>query len=220
MIRIVIGSYFMAISLGLVQGLDQRAIFAPLLGLEMGDLIGTTLLFAITMAFMLGLYLGVTSVMLALFVLVSSIMQNFTPFNAQNIPAFWHDLTLICGILLSYFSLKTTVRRRTSFVGRRYVSRVVTDAKSITPRRVSPPTRVKAKSPPAHRPKMLLSASMPREKHAKPAPAPQGFLFERTGSEMSQRPKRAQPLQNAANMAKTPSEKPSGEDVVNIFAEI
>ncbi len=144
LIRLIIGSYFMAISLGLVQGVDHRAIFAPIFGLQTGDLIGTTVLFAISAAFMSGLYLRTTSLMLALFVLTSSLIETFMPFQPQNISAFWRDLTLMCGVLLSYYSLKPADMQRASLVGRRYISRVVKTSEQVTPRRVTPSVAGKA----------------------------------------------------------------------------
>lgn len=214
MIRIIIGSYFMALSLGLIQGVDQRAIFAPLFGQEMGDLLGTTILFAITMAFMTGLYLGATSIMLTIFVMASSIVENFAPFAPQNISAIWRDLALVCGGLLSYFSLKTTDMHPTSLIARRYVSRVVKDAKAITPRRVSPPAKGPRKSPPAHASDPVGPASTPKEKSAKTGPETQPFLFQRPRPELSQASNGKRRPAKAANAAETPN-----EDVVNIFAE-
>jgi len=144
LIRLIIGSYFMAISLGLVQGVDHRAIFAPIFGLQTGDLVGTTVLFAISAAFMSGLYLRTTSLMLALFVLTSSLIETFMPFQPQNISAFWRDLTLMCGVLLSFYSLKPADIQRASLVGRRYISRVVKTSEQVTPRRVTPSVAGKA----------------------------------------------------------------------------
>ena len=138
LIRLIIGSYFMGISLGLVQGVDHRAIFAPIVGLQTGDLIGTTALFAISTAFMSGLFLRTTSLMLALFVLTSSLVETFLPFQPRNISAFWRDLALICGVLLSFYSLKPADMQRASLVGRRYISSVIKTSEHVTPRRVSP----------------------------------------------------------------------------------
>lgn len=214
MIRIVIGSYFMAISLGLIQGVDQRAIFAPLFGQEMGDLLGTTVLFAITMAFMSGLHLGVTSIMLAMFVMASSIMQNFVPFAPQNISAFWRDLTLVCGGLLSYFSLKPKSVRPASLIARRYVSRVVKDAESISPRRVSLPAKAHRKSPPARTTAPVLSAAPSPAKGTKATRSTQCPPVPSPRPEISQAPNGKRQPTTAANAAKMPN-----EDVVNIFAE-
>src|SRR6056297_988973 len=137
----------MAISLGLVQGVDHRAIFAPTLGPQTGDLIGTTILFAISAAFMSGLYLRTTSLMLALFVLTSSLIETFIPFQPQNISAFWRDLTVTCGVLLSYYSLKPTDMQRASLVGRRYISQVVKTSEHVTPRRIRPSDASKTATP-------------------------------------------------------------------------
>lgn len=162
LIRLIIGSYFMAISLGLIQGVDHRAIFAPTLGLQVGDLIGTTTLFAISAAFMSGLYLRGTSLLLALFVLASSIIENFIPFQPQNISAFWRDLTLMCGALLSYYSLQPTDMQRASLVGRRYISGVVKTSEQVTPRRVVTSDAAKARTADQNRKRRHGTGELPQ----------------------------------------------------------
>ncbi len=54
LIRIVIGSYFMALSLGLVAGLDPAVIFAPLMSPLLADIAGSTLMFCLSACFMAG----------------------------------------------------------------------------------------------------------------------------------------------------------------------
>lgn len=191
LIRLIIGSYFMAVSLGLIHGVDHRAMFAPIVGLQTGDLIGTTALFAISAAFMSGLFLRTTSLMLALFVLASSLVENFMPFQPQNISPFWRDLTLMCGVLLSHYSLRPTDVQRASLVGRRYISRVVKTSEQVTPRRVSPSDARKTAKPEDNH--------MGRAPVSNPTPPGAGAV--RTG--------RA-PLQEA-----TVADK----DITNIFAE-
>jgi len=107
MIRIVIGSYFMALSLDFVVGVDQAALFSTFLSAEAADLVGSTILLVVSLAFMVGTQLRLSSLMLAMFVLSSSMIQNFMYFEIQNLSQFWRDLALICAVMLNYSNLKT-----------------------------------------------------------------------------------------------------------------
>ena len=136
LIRIVIGSYFMAISLGLITGISPPALFLSFTDPKTADLIGTILLFSITVCFMLGLFLRMTSLMLAIFVLSSSVVQNFVHAETALIEPFWRDLTLVCAILLSYTCLKRTELSRAALVWRRSTPRLKSN-QTVIPRRVT-----------------------------------------------------------------------------------
>lgn len=73
----------MALSLGLVAGLDPGAIFAPVLSPLLADIAGSTLMLCLSAGFMAGRLTLVTG----------------------SVSAFWRDLTLTCAVLLTYSSL-------------------------------------------------------------------------------------------------------------------
>lgn len=138
LIRIVIGSYFMAISLGLIRGVDQAAMFAHLLPEESALLAGTALLFILAVAFMSGLALRLSALMLALFVLCSSVIQNYLHFETLTVSAFWRDLTLSCAVLLCYSSLKRRELRKAGVLMRRNAWRIRRGRQAVVaPRRVT-----------------------------------------------------------------------------------
>ncbi len=224
LIRLITGSYFMAISLGLIQGVDHRAIFAPIVGLPTGDLIGTTALFALSAAFMSGLFLRTTSLMLAVFVLTSSIAENFMPFQPENISPFWRDLTLMCGILLSHYSLKASDTQPTSLVGRRYISRVVKTSEQVTPRRVPPSVARKAAKAKANRIPLQgtgdMAQPMDLADHSLRTTAPNPNMPPATPPQTGvsdSKPLNAGPKQKS----RTPSDKAAAadKDITNIFVE-
>lgn len=136
LIRIVIGSYFMAIALGLISGISPPALFLSLTDPQTADLIGTVLLFAVTAAFMLGLYLRLTSLMLAIYVFATSATQNLVLSDTMLIEPFWRDLTLGCAVLLSYTCLKRSELSRAALVWRRTSPRLRSD-QTVIPRRVT-----------------------------------------------------------------------------------
>lgn len=153
LIRIVIGSYFMAVSLGLVTGVDQTALFAPFLPFAFADIIGSTVLFVASIAFMLGVALRQTALVLALFVFCSSLTQNFLIAEFGDISAFWRDLTMVCAIILTYSNMSRRETRCADLIRRRRrmarLRRVRMPGAEVTPRRVTPPGPAKPDAPAA-----------------------------------------------------------------------
>ncbi len=171
LIRIVIGSYFAAVSLDLAHGVDQKALLLPFLPATAADVIGSTLLLLVSLVFMLGRYLRPVGLVLALFIFCSSLVQNFLLAPVENVSAFWRDVTLVCAIILTYSNMNRhdlcradLMRRRK----RRQVRKVPVFSSSVTPRRVTPDAPAKPQ-PQAHaRPTLELPAFMktPQERQA------------------------------------------------------
>ncbi|WP_306114387.1 MULTISPECIES: hypothetical protein [unclassified Roseovarius] len=156
LIRIVIGSYFAAVSLDLVVGVDQKALFLPVAPGIMADVIGSTLLLLTSVAFMSGFQLRITALVLALFVFCSSLVQNFLLAPIEDVSAFWRDVTLVCAIILNYSNMNRREMRRADLMRRRNLARarkIRVIGPDVTPRRVQPQ--------PPERPQS--------EKHARPA---------------------------------------------------
>jgi len=138
LIRIVIGSYFMAISLGLIGGVDAAALLEPLLPVPIGALAGTGLLFVLSAGFMAGVRLRLFALSLALFLLCSSIADNWADLASGIVAPFWRDLTLVAAVLLSYASLRRREVRHAALVLRRRATRMGSGGTGLVrPRRVS-----------------------------------------------------------------------------------
>jgi hypothetical protein len=142
LIRIVIGSYFMALSIDLVAGLDPAAIFAPLMPTGLADVLGGTALFFLSACFMAGVQLRLVALSLAIFVFSSSLTQNMLHVVPGSVSAFWRDLTLTCAVLLSYSSLSHAALRRASVLAHRARLRRARDTEA-NPRRITLATRGK-----------------------------------------------------------------------------
>lgn len=138
LIRIIIGSYFAGVSLDLIEGFDQSALFLPLLDAQMADLAGSTLLFFVSVIFMTGIGLRLSSLSLAILVLCSSTIENFAYFELGNISAFWRDLALICGVLLNYVSLNQREIEDAAVLGNTKTEVHISKLRYVSPRRVSP----------------------------------------------------------------------------------
>lgn len=142
LIRIVIGSYFMALSIGLVAGLDPAAIFMSLMPVLPADILGGTVMFLLSACFMAGIHLRLVALSLAIFVFSNSLTQNMLHFVPGSVSAFWRDLTLTCAVLLTYSSLSRTALRRASVLAHRARLRRARETAS-NPRRITLPARGK-----------------------------------------------------------------------------
>lgn len=127
----------MALSFGLIIGFDPRALFFAFFSGRYADLAGTITLFSLTVLFMAGLHLRIISLALALFVLCSSLAQNYLLSDYNSLSGFWRDLSLVCGVLLSYSSLRRRDLRKAAVLGRHRIARRPRYGQGIVPRRVS-----------------------------------------------------------------------------------
>lgn len=143
LIRIVIGSYFLAISMGLVKGVDAAALLDTVLPAQLAGRLGAMLLMGASLIFMSGLVLRISALFLALFVLSSSAAQHGFFLQPQDLSGFWRDIALICAVLLSYASHRPgAVRKARWFLipGKGWITRGRQHpAQNVVPRRVSAP---------------------------------------------------------------------------------
>ncbi len=100
----------------------------------LADFIGTTVLFLASVAFMMGTRLRAAALTIALFVLGSSLVENFAPVEAGSLSAFWRDLTLACAVLLSRSSLDSRGLAQADLGGTRRAQHL----RHVRPRRVTP----------------------------------------------------------------------------------
>lgn len=144
LLRIVTGTFFMAVALDLVDGLDPAILFRPLMSPGLGEAAGAIALLTLAIWFMLGTALRLAALSLALFVLASSFTANFIAAPVEDLSAFWYDLTLCCGVLLSYLTLDERRLRRASVFARPGQSRQGAGQHRVQPRRVAPDATPKA----------------------------------------------------------------------------
>lgn len=171
LIRIVIGSYFAAVALDLVSGVDQKALLLPFVPVTAADVIGSTLLLLASLAFMTGFYLRPTALFLALFIFISSLVQNFLISPVEDVSAFWRDVTLVCAIILNYSNMNRHDLRRADLVRRRKIARVrkvQVFSSDVTPRRITPEAPKKSQPQKEPRPVLQVPSFMkpPHERQA------------------------------------------------------
>jgi len=140
LLRVVTGTFFMAVALELVDGFNPAILFRPLLDPALAEAVGATALLTLAIWFMVGAALRLAALSLALFVLVSSFTANFIAAPVENLSAFWYDLTLCCGVLLSYLTLdEKRLRRASVFSLQARINRIAAQRR-VKPRRVAPGT--------------------------------------------------------------------------------
>ncbi|WP_139274527.1 hypothetical protein [Roseovarius azorensis] len=137
LIRVVTGSYFMALALDLVTGLDKAVLFAAFLDPRTADIAGSTILLCLSATFMIGYHLRLSALSLALFIFASSLAQHMVHVEPGAVSAFWRDITLICAIMLSYMTLSPHEIRSASMLGSR-ARRSALVQKPVKPRRITP----------------------------------------------------------------------------------
>ncbi|MGM0741270.1 MAG: hypothetical protein ACQEVT_06820 [Pseudomonadota bacterium] len=153
-IRIVVGTYFVAIALGLVAGVDPGALFVPVLGPATGDLAGTVTLCALSLVVMAGLGLRLSSAGLALFVIGSSAAQNLLFPAFADIQGFWRDAVLASAIMPGALALQPRASGR-SARGR------LRQGETVQPRRIArgkPSKRLAAEEAAAKRAELRRAA--------------------------------------------------------------
>jgi len=161
LVRIVIASYFLAVSLGLIPGTAAWPLTAPFLPAPYADLAGKAIIFTTAYLVLVGAWLRVSALLLATVLFWSSYIQNVA---SANLEAFWRDLALIGALILTYTQ---TLPRAAS---RRSALRWTPRARRVAPRQVVVPRRVvtvvqteRAARTAAKAPVVRLAASNPIE---------------------------------------------------------
>lgn len=136
-IRMVMASYFIALSVDVIQGVDMAVFFAPFMSEGMAERVGSAVVLYFAALLFFGLFLRLSSLYLAIMMLTSSLMQNFFQGPGGSIDAFWHDLVIVCGLLLTYCTLSPRDLKRQAFIMNYMPAPVMHVAGKVAPRRVT-----------------------------------------------------------------------------------
>lgn len=136
LIRIALGSYFIGVALDLLPGVNQRALFLPYMTYELADLVGSALLFCISVAFMTGLMTRTYALALAMFVMCSSVVQNFFPYDAAHLAEFWRDITLSAAVLMAYTNVGQVELQKLSLPKRALRNAAISKQAKVAARRI------------------------------------------------------------------------------------
>lgn len=133
LVRIVIASYFVAVSLGLIPGTAAWPLTATFLPEPYADLAGKVVIFTTAYLVLVGAWLRVSALLLATVLFWSSYIENA---GSGNLEAFWRDLALIGALILTYTQTLPRAAARRSALRWTPRARRLTPAQTIVPRRV------------------------------------------------------------------------------------
>ncbi len=148
LLRILVASYFIGISLGLAPGIDTARLLNTILPSEQAEQVGAAIVFALSWLILAGMWLRPAVLLLALFVFWSSFVQNVLDMGAVGSGDFWRDLTLMGALMLTYVRLGPEAGRKGSLLRFTPKVRRLGNGAQITPRRVQPlPSKVSVLRP-------------------------------------------------------------------------
>ncbi|OYX45614.1 MAG: hypothetical protein B7Z02_00035 [Rhodobacterales bacterium 32-67-9] len=133
LVRIVIASYFLAVSLGLIPGTAAWPLTAPFLPEPYADLAGKAVIFTTAYLVLVGAWLRVSALILATVLFWSSYIQNI---GSNNLEGFWRDLALIGALILTYTQTLPRATTRRSALHWTPRARRIAPSPVVAPRRV------------------------------------------------------------------------------------
>lgn len=123
--RLLLTSYFIAMSVDLIAFTPGKALMARLLPVELADPAFTVFLFVAAVLIVLNQHLRAATLLLSVFVFWASFLAHVHQPATQDFAAFWQSLTLIAALVLCYaesdpaFSQKSWLRMRAKVAPRR-----------------------------------------------------------------------------------------------------
>ena len=101
-LRILIASYFSAVALRLIPGTDFTLLLDRIADAGTADLLTSMIVFSLAYMVMIGCYLRLAALLLALMSLFSAFVGYVGPTGAGDLGAFWRDIALVSALMLTY----------------------------------------------------------------------------------------------------------------------
>ncbi len=139
--RILIASYFMAVSLGLVAGTDGTALIHWFIPDPLAGSISAAIIFALALLVMTGIWLRPAALLLALVLFWSSYLTLIGGSARSGVDMFWRDLALIGALFLTYAQSSRRAMRMRSVIRRKLPVRKLSVSGNAMPRRIAQPAR-------------------------------------------------------------------------------
>ncbi len=136
LIRILIASYFIAVSVGMISGTDATPLAATFLPPVQAQFVGSATIFILGYMVMTGIWLRPAALILGLIMFWSSYIANFGASSTAVIGDFWRDLTLVGALMLTYVKSAPRATQRRAMI--RWTPRVrrIQTKTMVAPRRV------------------------------------------------------------------------------------
>lgn len=147
-VRILIASYFIAVSLGMIPGTDGSVLAQQVFPDPAAKYIGNTVVFTLAYLVMMGIWLRPAALLLALTMFWSSYIANFGTDNTLDIGDFWRDLALIGALILTYAQSGPRATSRRAMLRWTPKARQIKPDKTVMPRRIASAKSIRAKITP------------------------------------------------------------------------
>ena len=112
MLRCVVASYFIALSLGLIESTDVTALPALVMAQNQANFLANTVVFILAYFVLMGVWLRPAALLLGGLFLASSGFAAISEASAAATSNFWRDLALIAGLLMTFLNGRTTRYQR------------------------------------------------------------------------------------------------------------
>lgn len=136
LLRIVLSSYFIALSLGLIQGTNVTLLLRPYMAPDIADFAANTGIFLAAYFVLMGMWLRPAALILAGYFLASSAFATFLVHPPAQMGDFWRDTALVAGLMMTYLQTDSRSAKRTALVRHQKAPRRVKPGDRVQPRRV------------------------------------------------------------------------------------
>jgi uncharacterized membrane protein YphA (DoxX/SURF4 family) len=123
LLRILIGSYFVAVSLHIIPGTDLGLLFVSVVPAPWSGALAAGLVFVLAFMIMIALYTRVAALILGLMTFFASYLAMVSLGVADELAAFWRDLALIAALVLTYSDKDPRDRGRLAPIRRHVIPR-------------------------------------------------------------------------------------------------
>jgi hypothetical protein len=138
-IRMILASYCIAVSIGMIEGFDPAVFFNQFLTPIDATITGSTIVFTFAAFLFLGFFLRLASLYLAMVILCASISTYIGSPLPGSLDVLWRDIVIASALLLNYWSLDERTRERQSlFRFYKAARRIAPITDKIIPARVKP----------------------------------------------------------------------------------
>lgn len=147
MIRIVIASYFFAVSIGLIHGTQATILFEALTGPDIAAFLARCLTVTLSFLMICGLAVRISALTLGVVLFWSSFMTMTPEASLTGLDDFWRDLALVAALLLTYQPTGNRAQSRTAILRRTLAPRRLAAKLLVAPRRVAATEEAEAAKP-------------------------------------------------------------------------
>ncbi|QMU57585.1 MAG: hypothetical protein GKR98_04830 [Boseongicola sp.] len=107
LVRLLIVSYFMALSVGFIAGTDVSVLAAPIFPAPFDHILTSAIVFSLALMILIGRQRRLAALVLAVMLFWASYVIMLSNSLAHDLDAFWRDLALIGALILTYSGNET-----------------------------------------------------------------------------------------------------------------